>query len=190
MTVADSEQLGSPQERLRRRATAAAEQLRGRGLAPEQLMTTTEREEERTSGFLGRNKQTVTVAETNPVLVGWQLWSQTMNDALYGSSLTGSFRPLNRVSNEVQIWLQDDGEVVTVVFDRDHVIMANRHVENVRVSASTDDELLRPDYEWHAVEEQPNSSVQFKKFWTNGGEQPSGQPCDGLTLGIENLVAS
>lgn len=114
-------------------------------------------------------KETVNVAHARHLIRGWPLWSQMLNDALYLSSISGS-RPVNRVSKELQLWLREDGELMAVVFDRDHVIIPDRHVEDASVRPASDDELQHPDYDWKEVAEPgfPNPSVQFKSFWNRG----------------------
>lgn len=132
-------------------------------------------------------KENVTVAHTTHLLRGWTLWSQTVNDALYLSSISGS-RPVNRVSKEFQLWLREDGEIVAVVFDRDHVIVPDRHVEEAFVAPASDDQLQHADYDWREVAESgyPNPSVQFKSFWNRG--EARYQPWQGLELRLRALA--
>jgi hypothetical protein len=69
------------------------------------------------------------------------------------------------------------------------VIIPDRRVEQVTIRDATDAELRHADHEWHEVEEPgyPNPSVQYKRFWTTGGE-PSGAPCSGLQSRLRALV--
>lgn len=173
-------------DELRAFARTVAQQLREGGVSPGEVVTTTEREEEQPAGFLGMKKKNVKVADTASISMGWRLWSQMMDDALYLSFS----RPVDQVSNELQLWLREDGELVALQFYRDHVVMADRHVEQLTIREATDAELQYADSPWHEVEESgyPNPSVQYKRFWTNGGEQPAEVPYAGLYLRLIGLV--
>ena len=61
---------GEPAENLRALAKSVAGQLRQRGISPEEVITTTEREEQGSTGFLGMKKKKVMVADTKRVPLG------------------------------------------------------------------------------------------------------------------------
>jgi hypothetical protein len=185
---------GGAEGEVRALARSVADDLQKRGVSAQDAKTTTEREEQQPTGFLGLRKKTVLVADTKTVARGWLLWSQMLNDALYLSNLSGSSRPVNHVSKELQLWLRDDGEIVAIVFDRDHVILPDRHVEDAEVRVATDDELRYPDFRWNEWEEAgtPNPSVDYKKYWTSdtvGGPLHS-VPGGGLESRLRELQRS
>jgi hypothetical protein len=183
----------TPEESLRQHARSLAERLHRGGISPQEVTTTTEREEQQSTGFLGMKKKTVIVPETRHQPLGWKLWAQTTADALYVTGLSGVSRPVNHVSKELQLWLREDGELVAVEFDRDHVILANRQVENMTIRVATDSELRYPDFAWNERDEAgtPNPSVEYKKYWVADTTNPiHATPCGGLEASVLSLDRS